>query len=138
MTPVRYGIQLTVSSEGTRLRRIGESPVGASHFQGLHMSDQPAMPVEQPPFQIGLGVGQVAISAFHDGDVHGLMFKDVGEVHEVGETISDTDEPMHVPANGEVYIACLNREAAFVLQEMVNRVVNAFRNGTENEHSENV
>lgn len=89
---------------------------------------QTAMPTGEPPFQIGLGTGRVAISAFHDGDVHGLIFKDVGEVHEVGETISDVDEPMHVPANGEVYISCLNLDAAYVLQEMVNRVVNAFRN----------
>lgn len=102
------------------------------------MSDHPAMPVDQPPFQIGLGSGRVAISAFHDGDVHGLIFKDSGESHEVGETINDADQPSHVPANGEVYIACMNREAALVLQEMVNRVVNAFRDGaTQREHSEN-
>lgn len=100
------------------------------------MSAVTAMPMDQPPFQIGLGEGRVAISVFHDGNVHGLIFKDVGEAHEIGEAISDVDEPAHSPENGEVYMACLNREAAYVLQEMVNRVVNAFGDTTPRVHKE--
>jgi hypothetical protein len=80
------------------------------------------------PLQIGLGTGQVAISVFHSGrdGAHGLILKDTGVLHEIGSETKEPEEIGHIPVPGEVYIACLNRESALVLQDMVNRVVSAF------------
>ena len=86
------------------------------------------MPETSPtPLQISLGQGRIAIDPFADDDgAHGLIFRDSGEPHDVGEPTNSDREPEHWPAEGEVYLRCENRESALVLMEQVCRVVSAF------------
>lgn len=79
----------------------------------------------QTPFQISLGEGKVAITTFVDVGGRGIIFRDTGAVHEVGEA---TNEPAceQVPQVGEVYVRCANRESALVLMEQIARVVAGF------------
>lgn len=79
------------------------------------------------PLQICLGEGRVAIEPFSDEDgSHGVIFKDSGEPHPVGELTGSDRSAEHYPEEGEVYIRCSSRESALVLMEQVCRVVAAF------------
>lgn len=86
------------------------------------------MPETLPnPLQINLGDGRIAIDLFTDEDgAHGLILRDSGEPHEVGEPTNSGREPEHCPEKGEIYIRCANRESALVLMEQVCRVVAGF------------
>lgn len=80
------------------------------------------------PLQIGLGEGRVAIALMHDGGIHGLMFRDAGGPHAIGTDGAATIPPgVLQPQPGDVFVVCLNREAALVLQDMVKKVVESFR-----------
>jgi len=79
------------------------------------------------PLEILLGEGRIAIEPFDDKHGgHGLIFKDSGEPHEVGELTNSGRKPEHYPEKGEIYIRCTNRESALILLEQMARVVAAF------------
>lgn len=76
------------------------------------------------PLQVNLGEGRIAVDVFGDGDgAFGLILRDSGEPHEVGQPTGSDREPQDVPEKGEIYIRCANRESAIVLMEQVCRVV---------------
>ncbi|GAA4465356.1 hypothetical protein [Novipirellula rosea] len=79
------------------------------------------------PIQINLGRGRVAIDPFTDSDgAHGLIFRDSGEPHDIGEPTGSDHATDHQPEPGEIYLRCANRESALVLMEQVCRVVASF------------
>lgn len=80
---------------------------------------------DSQPLKIVLGRGQVSTTLFHFKSSHGLIFRDTGIVHRIGE---DTNEGLgeHSATTGELYVQCLNRESAMVLLDMVQRVVDSF------------
>lgn len=81
------------------------------------------------PLQINLGEGRIAIEPFSDEDGYGIIFKDSGEPHEVGELTGSEPTEGHMPESGEIYLRCSNRESALVLMEQVCRVVAFFTDG---------
>ena len=79
------------------------------------------------PLQINFGEGRIAIDRFTDDDgAQGLILRDSGESHEVGQLTGSHREPGHRPTDGEIYVRCKNRESSLVLMEQVCRVVAGF------------
>lgn len=78
------------------------------------------------PLSVNLGEGRIEITVYSSGDSHGLLLRDSGEKHEIGEATGSVTEENHKPIAGEVYINCSNRESALVLMEQVCRLVAKF------------
>lgn len=76
------------------------------------------------PLQIVLGYGRVQIQSFRDKEdrAAGIIFREVGETHEVGSLAPSLPSP-HFPKKGEVYVRCDNRMAALTLMGQLADVV---------------
>lgn len=76
---------------------------------------------------IGFGEGRVQVSEYSRSDgIRGLILRDSGEPHAIGEEIGDEDVKNYVPQPGEVYLQFKNPESAMVLREMLDQVIKAF------------
>ena len=78
--------------------------------------------------EVTLGSGKVAIYVFNDSDGHGLIFKDTGIVHNIGDPDEETYNGLkdYAPQDGDVFIKCTNVESALVLLRQVTKVVEKF------------
>lgn len=73
---------------------------------------------------IGFGEGRIQISQYStDSGIRGLILRDSGEPHVVGESVGDEDVKNYKPQPGEVYLQFKNPESAMVLREMLDAVI---------------
>lgn len=73
---------------------------------------------------VGFGEGRILISrCISDSGVRGLLLKDTGEPHTVGDYAGDEDEENHKPQPDEIYLQFRNLESAIVLREMLDEVI---------------
>ena len=77
------------------------------------------------PLRIGMGEGRFWIGSYTvDHDIRGILFKDTGEPHTVGDDAPDVPGS-HEPEVGEVYLEFANVESAEVvlgaMQELVRK-----------------
>ena len=70
------------------------------------------------PLCVELKDGSVVICSFKDDDGAGVMFRDSGEPHKIGEKAGEADD-CHQPQKGEVYIKCYNIESFQVFKDYV-------------------
>lgn len=74
---------------------------------------------------IRAGEGRVQINTFSADNGHrGLIFRDTGEPHPVGEYVGDSEEKNYTPNPGEICLLCSNVESAIVVREMLDKVIN--------------
>ena len=78
------------------------------------------------PLSINLGEGKIEVTVYSCGSNHGILLRDSGKKHNIGDLSESPTEENHEPQVGEVYINCGNRESALVLMEQVCRLVAKF------------
>lgn len=81
--------------------------------------------------QLEFGKGRIKIHHFTDPDGVGLVLHDTQEEHTVGTYADKTEEVLHVPQEGEIYLKFTSRESAKVLHEMVTELLNRFNEDSE-------
>lgn len=81
--------------------------------------------------ELKFGEGKVKISHFTDPDGVGLMLRDTQEEHVIGIYDDKTEEILHIPQEGEIYLKFTNRESAKVFHEMVTELLNRFNEDSE-------
>ena len=75
---------------------------------------------------INLGEGRVDVGVFSDERGYGLIFKDTGKLHIVGDRVPESEYDSAVPGEGNVCIHCSSLAAAKILMEESMRIVEAF------------
>lgn len=108
---------------GQFIREAGRKQI--TEAEALALLDKPQQAQLPEAMQISLGSGRVAITTFDDDKGHGLIFRDSGADHQIGEYTGEL-QCVHYPQPGEIYIHCSNRESAVVLLEQMQIVLEAF------------